>query len=93
MKSTHEQQTRVSLSQYDDVPVTVVLDRKLDIVCSGVGDYQRDKNLGYVLRIRLKAAESGGPVITLSERKWQGKIIPDQKYGTKYCFILPDQEQ
>ena len=84
---------RKGFAQYHGKRIAVVLtygDRVR--MFAGVAQYQDDELLGPILRIRLKQGQSTGETdLIISEKEWQGRILPDSLHGCDFSFI-PGQE-
>jgi hypothetical protein len=54
----------------------------------GAAQYQDDELLGPVLRIRLNRDKSPSETdVVISEKEWNGRVVPDSLYGCDFCFI------
>jgi hypothetical protein len=80
---------RTGMSQFDGQRIAVILRRRdtKTVVC-GKAFFVKDDYVGNSLQIRLDDGESGRPVLILSEREWNGRIIPDLHYGCKYSLVV-----
>ena len=58
------------------------------VVLRGTATYVRDDAIGNTLNIRLDQQEPGHPVLVISEREWDGRIIPDLHHGCDYCVLV-----
>jgi len=80
----------VSLDQFDQERVAVILRQGEDeIVFRGIATFHRDDKLERILRICNDEKTPGNPEIILSEKSWQGQIIPDFQHGCRFCFVCP----
>lgn len=84
---------RQSLSYLDTHTIAVILQPKggqssgKQFVFLGTASYQRDDVLGSVLIVSASDPESAGTKLIFSEQEWKGRVIPDLKYGCKFCMI------
>lgn len=57
----------------------------------GSAQYDRDPDLGNVLRVRVDQPHDsenavGTTELIIAEREWDGEIVPDNEYGCDFCF-------
>ena len=58
-------------------------------VLRGTGHYERSENDGNSLRIELYDADDpGSSALILDEDQWDGRIVPDIRYGCEYDIEL-----
>jgi hypothetical protein len=76
------------LKQYDSARFAVFLGNVAEQKpLHGLARFERDDELGNILRITLPGP--GSPSLIISEREWDGLITPDCEHGADYCLILP----
>ena len=80
------QKATVDFAQFHEERIAVVLNRGAIVFC-GTAMFQRDDDLGNILRIKSDSSEACEGEVLLSEGDWQGRIIPDLEHGCRYCFI------
>ena len=80
---------RKGFAQYQGKRIAIVLPwRDRSRMFSGVAQYEDDELLGPVLRIRLRKGKSPGETdLIISEREWNGRILPDSLHGCDFSFI------
>ncbi len=57
----------------------------------GTAHFERDQELGNVLRIDLDGDLLGSPVIVVCERDFSGLILPDESCGCDYRLVLVNE--
>ncbi len=85
----HERRT--DLSQLDGKLIAFELPNDGRSVLRGVGVYEKDESLGFVLRVVVERATDkpfAGAAILISDREWNGPIIADSEHGCDYIFRL-----
>ena len=80
---------RRGFSPYHGKRIAIVLMyRDRATMFSGMAQYQDDELLGAVLRIPLKRGKSPGETdLIISEREWDGRVLPDSLHGCDFLFI------
>jgi hypothetical protein len=64
-----------------------------DRLVRGTAHYERDDQLGPVLRIVLDEPALGNPEIIVSESDWRGLILPDTQYGCDFCLVAVGEDE
>ena len=78
-------QWNLGCGQFDGKRIRIVLESG---VYQGLGVYLIDDLLGESLKIRISDdAGSGIPEIIISQDLWDGRILPDIRYGADFCFF------
>ena len=80
---------QASLADFDGHRMAVVMRRGGDrVVLHGTATFVRDDSIGNTLNIRLDKNEPGHPVLVISEKEWDGRIIPDLHHGCDFCVLV-----
>ncbi len=80
---------QVCLSAFDGQRMAVELRRgPRRVVLRGTAVFVRDDAIGNTLNIRLDEGEPGHPVLVVSEREWDGRIVPDFHHGCAFCLVV-----
>ena len=81
----------VALSELHGKRVAVILVLPTGVrVFRGVGAYERDEEMGNLLRVQLEqgADTAGCPEFLFHEESWQGEIARDEQHGCDYALTV-----
>ncbi len=79
----------VRLSEFDGQRMAVLMRRGHErVVLRGTATFVRDDSVGSTLMIRLDKDEPGHPVFVISEKEWDGRIVPDFHHGCDFCVVV-----
>ena len=59
----------------------------------GTAHFERDDELGNILRISLEGDSPGQLDIIVAENEWRGLITPGRSYGCDYCLSFVREVQ
>lgn len=76
-------------AQFNGKRIAIVLMyRKRPTMFWGRSRFEDNEQLGPILRVRLTSVSGAGETdMIISEKEWNGRIVPDSHYGCDYCFI------
>ena len=80
---------RARLADFDGHRMAVLMRRGRErVVLRGTATFVRDDAVGNTLNIRLDKNEPGHPVLVISEKEWDGRIVPDFHHGCDFCVVV-----
>lgn len=91
-KSLPGNRSAPSFVSYDNCRFVVRHERFGREPLRGTAHFQRDDDLGNILRITLDGDLPGNPEIIVSEGEWNGLITSDSHYGCDFCLFLASDE-
>jgi hypothetical protein len=81
-----------SFKTYDNCRFVVRDERFGPEPLRGTARFQRDDDLGNILRIAIDGDFAGNPEIIVCENEWNGLITRDVRYGCDFCLFLASDE-
>lgn len=81
---------RKAFAEYDKARFAVRIAAVGQQPLRGMAHFQRDDQLGNILRISLDGDLAGNPEIIVVEEQWNGLITSGDRYGCDFCLSLTE---